>query len=426
MVYCAVDIESGDNVAVKTQRFCGLRSPLLAEYNIYETIKENKRSSHFIGIPKVFHYDEDDTSALMVMDRLGPNLAELFASQGHLFSRKTLLMLFKHMLVAIQNVHESGFIHRDIKPDNICMGRGENAGFVHLIDFGIAERYEDEETGDHVPMVNHGSFSGTVLFASVNALSGLTTSRRDDLESLIYVIMFLWTGKLPFADIDKDNIDMSIAKSRRDKRRDVAEVCQGYPQVVPDLLSYVRNLEYHETPDYVMMRGLIETDFDEFGFKEDGYFDWFYTRDGDEVVNNPDNLDNVYNTISLRMEKDSSSSEDIGSLFRAAVQSKIRKADSDQRVGSRKKKSGQVDPTVEADENSSSSNLKMMLSSCMGLFLRGVNSMKKNSPGTDSANLKSQKEFDDDDDVPGTNQEVTTKKKHLLRRFLKKLGGNKK
>lgn len=191
MLYSAVDIDSGHSVAVKVEGNCTRRSHLMAEYTTYGTIKDKIRSSNFAGIPNVYHYEEDEdrSVAVMVIDCLGPTLTELFAIQGGLSSRKRSLMLLKHILISIQSVHESGYIHRDIKPDNICMGRGEKAGFVHLIDFGISKRYIVEGTGEHISMVNDGSFSGTIKFASVHALSRKSCSRRDDLESVLYVIM---------------------------------------------------------------------------------------------------------------------------------------------------------------------------------------------------------------------------------------------
>lgn len=429
VVYSAVDIDTGHNVAVKTQRTNRLRSPLMAEYRAYSTINENKRSSSFAGIPDVYHYDEDEgrTVAVMVMDRLGPTLTELFLVQGGLLSRKTLLMLLKHILISIQNVHESGYIHRDIKPDNICMGRAGKAGVVHLIDFGISERYIDEETGNHVPMINDGSFSGTIKFASVHALSGLTSSRRDDLESLIYVIMFLWTGSLPFASVDKDNIKRAIQTSKIEKSRDVAEICKGYHRVIQDLLSYVRSLEFDETPDYVMMRGLVENEFDELGFKEDGFFDWFYSSDGDEVVSSPANLDQVYDKISSLIQGESSSADDRNVTCRQdgrAMESCD--ADNDEGGTRRMQKASNYGTAGNDDERSSSGCLKEMLSRCTGSILRRMKSVRTNTNVVDSEMDKNRRPFDSDNSFCEVRDGRIVERKNVVRRLISKLARNKK
>lgn len=428
VVYAAVDIESGQHFAVKTQRINPLQSALIAEYRAYSTILQNNRSSNFLGIPWVYHYDEDEdgTVALMIMDKLGPTLTQLFAIQGGLFSRKTLLMLFKHILISIQNVHESGYIHRDIKPDNICMGRGEKAGFVHLIDFGISERYINEETGEHVKMVKDGSFSGTIKYASVHALSGVTSSRRDDLESVIYVMMYLWKGTLPFSSTDKHDIDMAIENSRTEKSRSVADICKCYPQIIQDLFSYVRNLDFDEEPDYVMMRGLVDNEFDEFGFKEDGYFDWFYTSDGDEVLSNPRNLDHLYDKISSLVHGELSSSDYRSVTYREAVEpSDSREVGCDDGDnGTWNKHYHHCHRNDDADKGSLGC-LKRTLCCCTGSILKRMNTFGSNTNVASSGKTNNRKRFDDVNYFSEGCEERAVEQKNVVRGLMKKLARNK-
>ena len=93
-------------------------------------------------------------------------------------------------------LHETGFIHRDIKPDNIMVGLGQDSSIIHLADFGMAKVYRDKKR-NHVEKLTEMGFVGTRLFASPNAHAMITQSRRDDLISLGYCIVYLdWFSKL--------------------------------------------------------------------------------------------------------------------------------------------------------------------------------------------------------------------------------------
>ena len=121
---------------------------------------------------------------VMVMDLLGPSLEELFHACNKKFSLNTVLMLANRMISLVQTFHENNFLHRDIKPDNMVMGRGAEANQVHIIDFGLAKKYRDTRTHEHIPYREGKSFIGTARYASLRVHDGIEQSRLDSLTAL--------------------------------------------------------------------------------------------------------------------------------------------------------------------------------------------------------------------------------------------------
>ncbi|KAL8211824.1 UNVERIFIED_CONTAM: Casein kinase I isoform alpha, partial [Gekko kuhli] len=132
------------------------------------------------------------------MDLLGPSLEDLFNFCSRRFTMKTVLMLADQMISRIEYVHTKNFIHRDIKPDNFLMGIGRHCNKLFLIDFGLAKKYRDNRTRQHIPYREDKNLTGTARYASINAHLGIEQSRRDDMESLGYVLMYFNRTSLPW------------------------------------------------------------------------------------------------------------------------------------------------------------------------------------------------------------------------------------
>jgi len=210
-----------------------------------------------------------------VMDLLGKSLEDLFVFCGRKFSLKTVLMLADQLISRVEYMHAKNLIHRDIKPDNFLMGVGSNTSLLYMIDFGLAKRFRDPRSREHIPYRENKSLTGTARYASINAHEGAEQSRRDDLESLGYVLMYFNRGTLPWQGLKTQDKKL-LYKRIRDKKLStpVDQLCKGYPQEFASYLNYTRALRFDDRPDYAYLRRLFKDLFSSMGYHNDGVFDW--------------------------------------------------------------------------------------------------------------------------------------------------------
>ncbi len=130
----------------------------------------------------------------MVIELLGPTLEDLFNYCGRKFSLKTNVIVFSQIIERLKHMHSRGLIHRDVKPDNIMMGMNQKSGTVHMIDFGISRSYISNKTGRHIEFCTGKNLVGTARYVSINAHLGYELSRRDDLLTLGYVMIYFTKG----------------------------------------------------------------------------------------------------------------------------------------------------------------------------------------------------------------------------------------
>lgn len=122
-------------------------------------------------------------------------------------------------------------MHRDVKPENMAIGVGSRSNVVYLLDFGLSKCYKDKDTGAHLQYLDNKPFVGTARFASINAHLGIELSRRDDLEGLGYVLVFMLRGNLPWQSLkkNKEGSDKyeNILQSKLNTT--IEQLCQGLP-----------------------------------------------------------------------------------------------------------------------------------------------------------------------------------------------------
>ena len=209
------------------------------------------------------------------MELLGQSLENLFQAQHKSFSIKTACMLGIQMIDRIEYIHSRKIIHRDIKPDNFVMGRGLKSHIVYVLDFGLSKKYWSSSHKCHIPFCRGKKLTGTARYASINALSGCEQSRRDDLESIGYIIMYFIRGSLPWQGLKINKKDDRYKKiCEKKKETSAKDLCSGFPNEFETFVQYTRNLQFTEVPNYNYLRSLLKTIIKKSGFTIDFYYDW--------------------------------------------------------------------------------------------------------------------------------------------------------
>ena len=221
----------------------------------------------------------------MVMDLLGQNLEDLYNYCAKNFSLKTILMITIQMIERLKHVHDNHYIHRDIKPENFLIGKDTTAKTIYLLDFGLAKRYRDEYTHIHIPLKENRNLTGTARYASCNAHNGLEQSRRDDMESIAYVILYFFRKKLPWQGLKCKDKNEKHAKIKEMKMSITPEkLFEGLPKEFADYLTMVKKLGFEDEPSYKSYIQMFNKLFKAKEFEMDYIYDWVTVKNNTNVL----------------------------------------------------------------------------------------------------------------------------------------------
>ena len=266
-VFIGNDHKTNKSVAIKIELSLFGRSRLLQECRLYEAFAANPAT----GFPKLLFSSMEGDFHIIVIELLGPNLSILSRYCGGVLSLKTTLMIAIQLIRRCESLHKKGFVHRDLKPDNICMGTRERGHHLYLIDFGLSRTYA---TGRQCrpPRKEGNRVVGTFRFCSVWIHYGVEHSRRDDLESAAYIFLKLLRGVLPWSNFDcrKKNLLRVTAM----KEASPEELFKGLHPCFQSYLSNVRRLTFDATPNYKFLIALFTDAMASEGLTCDYRFDW--------------------------------------------------------------------------------------------------------------------------------------------------------
>ena len=264
--------DKGDKFAIKREEIGGHHPQLRHEYKVYREL----RGSH--GFPHAHYYGSEGDYNYLVLDLMGSSLEELFRKRNHKFSLKTVIQIAIQLIDRLEEFHSKHVIHRDIKPDNMMLGLDSDFSTIYLIDFGLSKRYFDPKTGKHHVYEMGKSFRGTRRYSSINSMLGIEQSRRDDLESVAYVLIYLMRGgQLPWQGLKGAARDKKSKKIRDVKVSTPVELlCENMPSQFKEFLLFARGLEFSNKPDYDYARNLFYTLYTDMGYnrEEVNIFDW--------------------------------------------------------------------------------------------------------------------------------------------------------
>ena len=242
-VYKGTNIRTNEIVAIKIENKNKPESGLLKrEAQIYVYLGSLK------GFPRVKWFGSDDVNYYLVMNLLGDSLQTIRMKYKNC-SLSMVKMIGIQMIRRVQSLHINGLVHRDIKPGNFLFGL-HDAELLYLIDYGFCKQF-NLANNKHMPYKTTSNIIGTVNFISLNVHKKIEPSRRDDLESVMYILIFL-LGQMEWEKYTIQDLD-TILK--------IIECKQNVIHVIPDclkeMLEHIRNLDFHEVPDYNLLVGLL-------------------------------------------------------------------------------------------------------------------------------------------------------------------------
>ncbi|XP_078430883.1 casein kinase 1-like protein HD16 isoform X2 [Wolffia australiana] len=236
----------------QSSKGCNYGAPY--EWQVYNTL------NGCYGLPLVHYKGRQGDYYILAMDILGPSLWDVWNSVGQAMSPDMAACIAVEAISILEKLHLKGFIHGDVKPENFLLGQpgSPDEKKLFLIDLGLASKWRDSSSGQHVEYDQRPDiFRGTVRYASVHAHLGRTGSRRDDLESLAYTLIFLIRGRLPWQGFQGENKSYLVCRKKMAIAPDT--LCGYCPAPFRNFLEMVTNMKFDEEPNYLKLISLFDS-----------------------------------------------------------------------------------------------------------------------------------------------------------------------
>ncbi|KAH9170335.1 kinase-like domain-containing protein [Lactarius sanguifluus] len=244
-IYVGKDIKTGAEIALKIGRADNdSPSTLHHEYDMYTAL------AGCAGISPVRWYGKEGTHEVIVLEHLRTSLSDLVSEQQ--VDRSKTFLYASQMLSTVELLHTQHYIHRDIKPGNFIVRANNPHPTVFLVDFSLVQLFRNPVTCLHIPYSTDESIVGTLPFTSRNGQQGHAQSRRDNLESLIYTIIYSACGDLPWMTISSREAVLQTKMLIMTE-----ELCQGLPTPFCEFIDYVYSLDFKAKPDYQYLHSIL-------------------------------------------------------------------------------------------------------------------------------------------------------------------------
>ena len=250
-VYKGKNILTNKLVAIKTEEWKKKGNILESEAYFLYYLKN-------VGIPELYSFGNYYNYKILVQTLLFDTLDHIFSKRKLNLTIKDVCMIGIQLIDRLEFIHSKHVIHRDIKPENIMID-SETKAIIYLIDFGLAKKYRSGRTGKHIKFTIPERLTGTARYCSVNALRGCEQSRRDDLESTGYTLIYLaQRGYLPWIGLqitDKLERYRKIYHIKKALKEEL--LCKYLPKEFVDYIKYTKKLTFEQDPDYNYLRSLF-------------------------------------------------------------------------------------------------------------------------------------------------------------------------
>lgn len=263
-IFCGIHSTKRLPVAAKLEQLDIKNSLLDIEIEMYKKLESMKEK---YGFPTIYWSGTQGKYKILIMELLGRNLEYL--KQHNSINQKFELSQVKNiaydMICKLGYIHSLGYLYRDVKPENIVYDLEHKK--LYLVDFGLCKSYIINN--QHIPMTTGHGLAGTVRYCSKNAHDGIELSRRDDMESLGYMLIYLIKGSLPWQKIngndngignDKDNINRHEKYKligEKKKSTKIKDLCDGLPMCFNKYFEHILSLTFTQKPDYVYLANLF-------------------------------------------------------------------------------------------------------------------------------------------------------------------------
>lgn len=283
-IFSCLNNKTKEIYACKLEKSDLEKSQLSNEYRILSLLKNN---DYF---PKCYKYFNSQIGYALILERLGSNLGVIMSKlPNKKFSMKSALMIINQSLERLKLIHEKNIIHRDMKPENLCIGYKGKEKNIYLIDFGLSKIINNDKKNQFLLNIKSEKIViGTVRYISMNAHLGNEQYKKDDLESLAYMLVFFIKGELPWQNLKAKSRKEKYTKIYQKKKHTVnSELCNFLPDEIKNFVSYILNLNQKQNPDYSKLMNLISNLMKKYGYINDLQFEWYSSSFLQKLYNSP-------------------------------------------------------------------------------------------------------------------------------------------